>query len=191
MVSFVIAVKTFAEDKTYFSRGLLGIESGIWKPSALDDNPSKPFTNIEGAGAYYGLFYVSPTLKNFAFRISAMQWKQEHLKDKINLESVALRHISLDIKNYIIQQSKIAPYASFGLTIVSSKEKAVDADASEVPSNRAGYGVNVGAGLDFQIISHLGIAAEYQYVYAKFAKKVGLTDNYSGPKLSIKFAYLF
>jgi len=180
-----------AEKSGYFSAGGLGAELGIWKPSSLDGNPSKPFKNVKGADPYWGISFVTPSFAGFALRVALIQWQQRLTDETAQLESVTLRHLSLDLKNQIVSQARISPYVCYGLAAIWSREKPVDVGDRKVPLDRAGYGVNVGAGLDVQALKHWAFAVEYQYLYAAFEKKVGLTDNYSGPKVSGRVMFLF
>ncbi len=183
---------SFAADKSnYFAGGSLGGELGVWKPSSLDAHPSKPFKNVKGADPYWGISFVTPSFASFALRVTLIQWQQNLTGTSSRLESVTLRHLSLDLKNQIVSQARISPYACYGLAAIWSREQPVDVGDKKVPLDRAGYGVNVGAGLDVQTLKHWAFAIEYQYLYAVFEKKVGLTDNYSGPKVSCKVMYLF
>jgi len=181
----------FAQEKENLAKMGLGLEYGNWKPGTLDDNPGNPFKNVRGAAPYCGLTFVTPSFKNYSLRFSILQWQQKHLGDRTNKESVTLRHFSAEIKNLIIAESKIVPYVSYGISAIWSREVPVGSEREKIPLDRAGYGVNVGAGVDLQVLEHWAIAAEYQYMYAKFTKKVGLTDNYSGPKISFKVMCLF
>ncbi len=181
----------FAHAKENLAKAGIGLEYGNWKPSTLDSNPGDPFNNVRGAAPYRGITFVTPSFKNYSLRFSILQWQQKDLADRTTKESVTLRHFSADIKNLIIAESKIVPYVSYGISAIWSREVPVGSDHEKIPLDRAGYGVNVGAGVDLQVLEHWAVATEYQYMYAKFAKKVGLTDNYSGPKISFKVMYLF
>ena len=186
----VFAIDTVAQDDNNLTKGTIGVEVGLWKPSSIDDNPSKPFTNVKGADPYIGLNFTSPFFKDYAIRVTLLQWQQKELSNRIEWESVTLRHLSADLINSIFIGSTM-PFVSFGLAIIWSREVPVGSEEKKAPLDRAGYGANVGAGIGLQLTGHIGVMAEYQYLYAKFAKKVGLTDNYSGPKLSLKFLYIF
>ncbi|MBN2413561.1 hypothetical protein JXQ31_17925 [candidate division KSB1 bacterium] len=181
----------FAQDKSYFERGNIGAEYGIWKPSTLDNNQTKPFKNIKGAGPYYGVSVTSPSLQSYALRISYNYWRQKGLEERANLSYVSLRHLSIELKNYILTQSRICPYVNYGVAAIWSREVPVGSDKEKIPLDRAGFGINVGAGANIYLFSKWAVAVEYFYLYARFAEKVGLTDNYSGPKLSFKLNFLF
>ncbi len=180
-----------AQESAFFVQGFLSTEIGIYKPYSIDANPSKPFKNVQGAKPFAGIAFQSPMWKSTAFRVTIFQWQQENVIKNNSLETVTLRHLSCDLKNYIINQYRISPFTTYGLALIWSREAPTISTGQKVPLDRAGYGVNVGAGVDFQIATHWGFSAEYQYLYAKFEKVVGLTDNYSGPKLSFKIVYIF
>ncbi len=182
---------SIAQNKNYFERGNIGAEYGIWKPSTLDAQQTKPFKNIKGAGPYYGVSVTSPALQSYALRISYNYWKQKGLEERANLNYVSLRHLSIELKNYILTQSRICPYVNYGIAAIWSREVPVGSDKEKIPLDRAGFGINVGAGVNIYLFSKWAIAIEYFYLYARFAEKVGLTDNYSGPKLSFKLNFLF
>ncbi len=168
----------------------MGAEFGVWKPSSLDDYPSQPLKNVDGAGPYFGVTFTSPIIKSHSLRISLMQWRQQHLKE-VALESVTLRHLSFDLKYIVLPENNISPYASYGVAAIWSREEPMNSEDERIPLDRAGWGFNLGAGIDFLLQDHLGLGLEYQYLYAVFPKRVGLTDNYSGPKFSLKLYYIF
>ena len=191
VIILLISHTGMAQNKNHFERGNIGAEYGIWKPISLDDNQTKPFKNIEGAGPYYGVSVTSPTLQSLALRFSYNYWKQTGLEEQAELEYVSLRHLSIELKNYILTQSRICPYVNYGVAVIWSREVPVGSDKVKIPLDRAGFGINVGAGANIYLFSNWALAVEYFYLYARFADKVGLTDNYSGPKLSCKLNFLF
>lgn len=168
----------------------IAIDYGIWKPSELDKYPTQPLKNIDGAKFYWGLSFTSPIIKGHSARLSLMQWSQYDLYE-IELESVTLRQLAFDLKYIILPHYVISPYASYGAVAIWSRESTNEEQDQKIPLDRAGWGFNVGAGIDFLLCRHLAIGAEYQYLYAVFPKRVGLTENYSGPKISLKLLYIF
>jgi hypothetical protein len=174
-----------------FTRGNISVEYGIWKPGALDEFPTKPFENIPGAKPYKGASLVTPALESFSLQFSYMFWKQDGLETKTSLDFISLQQLSIGLKNYILTQSRICPYVNYGFTAIWSYEDPIGANQQKIKLKRAGYGIDVGAGINIYLISHWAMAAEYSYLYARLDQKVGLTDNYSGPKLAFKLLYLF
>lgn len=172
------------------SSAMIGIDAGNWKPSALDAAPENPLRRVDGASYYIGLTGTTPSIGGFAVRFSVLQWQQSDLAGRTNKESVTLRLFSASLKNSIIPDSPLTPFVTFGLGTIWSREVPA-LSKGKVPLDRAGVGIDVGAGLDFLVRKNWALALEYHYIYAKFAKVVGLTDNYSGPKISLALNFLF
>ncbi|RQW07751.1 hypothetical protein EH222_06635 [candidate division KSB1 bacterium] len=187
---FCLALATLSPAKGQLTRANIGLDYGVWKPSALDAYPNQPIKNVDGAAPYLGFAFTAPRFKGHAIRLSLMQWQQRDLVE-IDLESVTLRHLSVDLKYLVLPDYKISPYVSYGVAAIWSREQPHGSSAEKIPLDRAGWGFNLGAGIDFLLMTHAGMGVEYQYSYAVFAKRVGLTDNYSGPKIAIKLFYLF
>lgn len=187
LLLFLVSV-SFAEGR--LARANLGIEYGIWKPSALDAYPNQPLKSVDGSDPIIGVSFTSPLLKSHALQVSLTQWQQRQLK-QIDLESVTLRNLSFDLKYLLLPDYKISPYVSYGIAAIWSREQPSGSTSRDIPLDRAGWGFNLGAGIDFLLGRHLSLGMEYQYSYAVFAKKVGLTDNYSGPKIAAKLAFIF
>ncbi|MBN1481893.1 outer membrane beta-barrel protein [candidate division KSB1 bacterium] len=187
---FALFLASFSFAKGRLSRANIGIEYGVWKPSSLDAYPNQPLKSVDGADPIIGISFTSPFLKSHALRISLMQWQQRELM-QIGLESVTLRNLSFDLKYVLLPDYKLSPYVSYGIAAIWSREQPSGSKSHEIPLDRAGWGFNLGAGIDFLVGRHLGLGMEYQYSYAVFAKPVGLTDNYSGPKIAAKLVFIF
>ncbi len=172
------------------TRANIGVDYGVWKPSSLDSYPTHPTKTVDGSDPYIGLFFTSPMLKSHAMRFSIMQWMQRELSP-VDLESVTLRCLTADLKYVLLPENNLTPYVSYGVTAIWSREQPSNMLDEKAPLDRAGWGFNLGAGIDFLLSSHLGMGAEYQYSYALFAKRVGLTNNYSGPKFAAKLFFIF
>jgi len=188
LVALFLSVPLFSQRS--LSRPNVGIEYGIWKPSSLDKNAAQPLKNVDGADPYFGVTFTSPIFKSHSLRFSLMQWRQEQLQE-LGLASVTLRHLSVDLKYIILPEYTISPYASYGVAAIWSREEPMNVEDERIPLDRAGLGFNLGAGVDFLLHQHVGMGIEYQYLYAVFSKRVGLTSNYSGPKFSMKLYYIF
>lgn len=171
------------------SRAGLGIDFGIWKPSSLDHYPSQPLKNVDGAAPYLGGSILLPFYKSHTFRATLMQWQQK--EPQAGVSAVTLRQLGLDFKYLLLPQNSISPYACYGASAFWSRELPKDAEGAAVPLDRAGWGFGVGAGIDFMLQQRWALGLEYQYLYAKFSKRVGATDNYSGPRFTLRFFVLF
>jgi hypothetical protein len=183
-------IAAFAPAGKGFSHPGLGVDVGIWKPSSLDRYPSQPMKNVDGASPYLGVSLILPIFKSNTIRASLMQWQQKDLEE-INLSSITLRQLAVDLKYILLPQSNISPYACYGAAAIWSRELPKNSPEITAPLDRAGWGFDVGAGIDFQLQQHWALGLEYQYIYAVFAKRVGMTDNYSGPKFTLRLMFLF
>jgi len=162
-----------------WAQGSIGLQVGLWKPSSLDENPSKPFANIKGSGPSLGLFLASPEWQGFALQATAWTWRQA-LSDG----EVQMLHLSADLKNLLISQTRIRPYVTYGAAVILGRWQQADL-------SQQGMSINFGAGLEFSLLKSSGIALEYQYIYTVFKKAFGANDNYSGNKMTAKWFYRF
>lgn len=191
LISFLFLNLARAQDRHYFSHGAIALQSGIWKPSSIDDNPSKPFTNVKGADPFLGVTLVTPSIKSLSLQISLVGWQQRRAEHDWAFKSLALYLLEVDIKQQLVYQTTISPYVTYGMSAIWARQIPASAINSDAKLSHAGYSLNVGAGIDIQIFQHWGLSAEYQYLYAAFRDKIGLTDNYSGPKLTLKLLFIF
>lgn len=168
----------------------LSVDYGIWKPTQLDEEPSKPFKNVDGASNYIGGSLSVPFLGDQVLRLSYFQWKQTDL-DKIALEYVHLRHLTMDVKYMMLPDVGICPFVSYGVAGIWSRQQPLNQEDEQASLDRAGLGFDLGAGIDFRLSNHLALSVEYLFMYAMLSHKVGYTDNYSGPRLSGKLMLLF
>ncbi len=177
-----------AEAAPRHSRGGIALLTGNWKPSEIDTHPSAPFTRVNGARYFCGVALLTPEVGGLALQISGWEWHQGALAERTDVNEVKLRHLAFDIKHQLITATVICPYVTYGSGVVFART--TPAGASSGFQHR-GYAFNVGAGLDFSISRQWGLAAEYQYLYVDLQKKTGLTDKYSGPKVSFKLHFFF
>ncbi len=190
LLLFILSIISLSGAKGQLGRANIGIDYGIWKPSTLDAYPNQPFKNVDGAKPYIALFFTSPILKSHSLRMSLMQWQQHDLAE-VNLESLTLRCLSADLKYILLPENNVTPFVSYGVSAIWSREQRNNEHDEKAPLDRAGWGFSLGAGLDVALSQNLGIGVEYQYSYAVFAKRVGLTDNYSGPRIVTRLYYIF
>ncbi|NLP09106.1 hypothetical protein GX408_01790 [bacterium] len=157
----------------------LGVQAAIWKPSSLDHEPSRPFRAIPGSGISYGLMVQSPEWQSFSLQLSAWKWQQTQ-EPEMNV--VTLWHLSCDVKNSLLNQTLLRPYATYGFAAVLGKP-------NSRPLQRDGLSINLGAGVEYRPFPRIGLAFEYQYLYLLMDRNIGFTDDLSGPKLTFKFIY--
>ncbi|HNW58492.1 MAG TPA: hypothetical protein PKI62_02305 [bacterium] len=173
------------------NRGSLSLQVGVWKPSVLDVEPSKPFKPVPGTTWSRGISLCTPEVGGFALRVSGWQWQQEFaLMDLAG--QVTLRHLALDLKYHLLGTSPVSPFVSYGAAAVYGRETtAAWLGGADSGWEYRGYALNMGAGIDFRLLRHWGLASEYQYLYADFDESIGMTSRYSGPKVTFKLLYLF
>jgi opacity protein-like surface antigen len=165
--------------------GGLGVQMSIWKPTSLDNRPSEPFHLINGSKIAKSLFFFSPMWQGISLRLQTMQWQMEV---ESSLDKVHLGFLTLDIKQQIVTQARISPFLIGGASLIWGKEKSPGHNPA---FDHLGNGLQVGAGVDFFLSNKIGLALEYQYVYAKLSQPLGPTDNYTGPNLGAKLFFTF
>ena len=190
IVLCVLGLAGAAAASTPANRGSIALQAGVWKPSTLDTEPSKPFKPVEGAGWSVGASLCSPQLGGFALRVSLWQWHQKDVFPAAPINQVQQIHLALDLKYQLLSSTAIRPYVTYGASGVYARELGGSA-GDDAPLDYLGYALNVGAGVDFQLMRHWGFAADYQYLYIDLERKIGLTSRYSGPKLTFRLLYLF
>ena len=182
----------WSQETNPFGKVSLGIEVGSWKPNNLSTDASVSPFGLEGASPYVGIFVLSPWLSSFTFRATLGFWSQGKIAALADIESVTLLPVMLDLKYQLAAPSRLSPYVSYGVAAYFGSENKVKGLQAELRRHtEMGLGVNFGAGIDLLLARHWGLGAEFRYHYAKFSKKLGLTDDYSGPKLSAGVYYLF
>jgi len=159
----------------------LGLHAGLWKPSSLDTDPGNPFATLQGSGPSYGVLLLTPTWQGFAVQLSAWGWHYSIDRDD---HEIAFLHLAVDIKHLLLTQTRLRPYATYGVAWLWGNEQ-------DVALKRAGLSVNIGAGLEGSLTQHWSVGVEYQYLYLILQRSIGSTDNYSGPKLTVKLFHLF
>jgi len=184
---FVIVPTLYGNDHSKFH---IGLGYGLWKPTALDDNPSKPFKNVTGAEPYISASMGFSTFDDHIIRFDYFEWSQQGL-DELLLHSITLRVLSADFQYILIPDTPISPFVTYGVSAVWSSESPFTEPETPTPPDRAGIGFDVGAGFLMYLSGQFALSAEYKFLYAIFSKDVGYTNNYSGPNLSIKFLYYF
>ncbi len=165
--------------------GGIGIQMSIWKPTSLDNRPSEPFHLVKGSQMAKSLFLLSPMWQGLSLRLQTMQWQIDF---DTTPTKVHVRILTLDIKQQIVTQTRISPFLIGGASLIWGKENSQSANPD---FNRLGSGLQVGAGVDFFLSYKIGLAFEYQYLYAKLLHPLGPTDNYTGPNLGAKLFITF
>lgn len=181
-----------AKDSKYFGKTALGLEIGTLKPNSLKaDKSALPF-GVEGASPFVIAFITSPQLGDWTLRASFGYWAQANIQHHEQLHSANLVMFMLDLKERILSESRLTPFVSYGVSFSLGSESAVNKKFRKLTSDyETGYGVNVGAGFDLYIYKNWALTMEFCYHYIVFNRTVGLTDDYSGPKINAGFFYTF
>lgn len=181
-----------AQGPKHFGRISIGIEAGTWIPNKLSNRTTMSSLKVPGAKPFLGVFLLSPALKDWTLRGGIGYWNRRSPKNDTGVESVTIIHFMLDLKQIIIPQSRLTPFVCYGLTFYTGSENETSfMRALFYKKKEAGYGINVGAGFDFLITKHWIIGLEFCYHYVKFNHVVGMTDDYSGPKIAANLYYSF
>ncbi len=180
-----------AKESKYFGRAALGIEIGSWKPNTLSDKSAFPF-GVEGASPFLNVFVTSPQLGDWTLRGSFGYWAQANIQNRESLYSANVVMFLLDLKERILSESRLTPFVSYGISFSLGSESPVNSKFRKLSRDyETGYGVNVGAGFDLLIFKNWALTMEFCYHYIAFNRTVGLTDDYSGPKINAGFFYTF
>ncbi|MBN2090367.1 hypothetical protein JW964_12210 [candidate division KSB1 bacterium] len=183
---------TMAKESRYFGRTAVGFEIGSWKPNSLKaDKSALPF-GVEGASPFLVVFITSPQLGDWTLRGSCGYWAQANIQNRENLHSANVVMLMVDLKERILSESRLTPFVSYGISFSLGSESPVNKKFRQLSKDyETGYGVNVGAGFDLSIFKNWALTMEFCYHYIVFNRTVGLTDDYSGPKINAGFFYTF
>ncbi|HNS72835.1 MAG TPA: hypothetical protein PKI81_05480 [bacterium] len=174
------------------NRGSLSLQTGIWKPNALDSEPGKPFKPVEGTGLCWGVGLSTPQAASYALEVNLWQWEQEVLRSGIEPARSRLLNLAFDIKYQLLGATAIRPFVLYGGTALYGREEpALPPPGIGTKLEFVGYALNFGAGIDFILHRHLGLSAGYQYLYVDLRKEISAASRLSGPKVTFKLLYLF
>lgn len=165
----------------------IGFIISRWQPQNLQTKTTIPvFGNIPNTRPYLGIFLSSHWGNSLALMSSVGIWTQKETGD---FTDVAIIPIKMGLKHQLVPENRLSPFVSYGFGVYFGME-----DKESTLSYRetyVGYGFEGGAGFDLFLTKRWGTALEFQYQYVRFGQKVGSTDDYSGPKASLRLYYLF
>ena len=177
---------SFAQNSTGHNGLGIGFQIGSWKPNNLSDEPSVSPFGAKAARPYYGIFINSPSFGNFSIRASYGIWIFDEL------HTATIIPISLDLKHQLIGQASFSPYVCYGVTLYLGTEKRPQGLCDLVDTEyQSGFGINLGVGFELCFLEHWRILSEFDFHYAKFKEIIGITSDYSGPKIMVGFMYIF
>ncbi|MDZ7261717.1 MAG: hypothetical protein ONB05_06395, partial [candidate division KSB1 bacterium] len=185
-------VKLSAQESNFFGRTSIGLELGSWKPNTLTDEATVSPFGVPSATPFLGLFILSPAIQSWIFRATFGFWAQNNIKSLAPIQSVTIYTFMLDLKNPLLPQSRLSPFVSYGATVyLGSENESQSSKAKLSKEKQTGYGANVGAGFEIMLGRHWVIGMEFCYHYALFRQVLGLTKDYSGPKITLAVYYSF
>jgi hypothetical protein len=188
----LLSTRGWTKSSDFFKRAGLGLEIGSWKPNALKREATVSPFGVSGASPFFRISLNSPQFRNWTLRASGGYWAQMNIKNVPQVQSLTILLMMLDLKERIIPQSRLTPFVSYGVTILMGRESPDSAEYRPWGGPfQFGYGINVGAGFDFYLRRHWLATTEFCYHYVRFSQPLGGLNDYSGPKISIGFAYLF
>lgn len=180
------------QKKSKQARFGLGIEYGRWFPNNLNIKPNLSSMKQVNDNPYIGISLSKPWRFGLSFRSTIGYWKYYKEQPSEMNEGVKIISILFDVKYSLLTDVLLQPYVSYGvgsfLAYVSDKDNYFFElnNLSEM-----GFGINIGAGFNFQLFKKLSLALEFRYHYVRFNQVILFTDNYSGPKVNLAVIYLF
>lgn len=180
-----------AGEKIIPQRSGLGLEVANWQPHSLNDNPS--FTDFGAAGAtpFYAISLTIPIKDDLGFRLSAGYWSLHELEETDHVHSLTLHPLCLDLKYWLIPDYRLSAFVMYGGGVYWGVENETDPFGDRLHTAVAGWGANLGAGIDFALSRGVGISLLFQYHIVRFKEELGGVDDFSGPKVGAVLHWYF
>jgi hypothetical protein len=179
----------FGQSKDISRRVAVGGMVGNWQPHSLNDEPRFSGFGAAGATPFYGLDLIVPCGGDVGFRLSLGYWSLRALQKVETVHSLTLHPVSLDLKYWLVPDSRLSAYVLYGGGAVFGLENETSAFGDKIRLARAGWGVNLGAGFDLAFSRKFGLSMLFQYHFVRFRKSLGGVDDFSGPKISGEFLF--
>jgi hypothetical protein len=180
-----------AQNRNLSGRWSVAFETGIWQPHTLNDEPAFNTFGAAGATPFFGVSCYLPLGGDFSLRLTLGYWALRDLKEVENVHSIALHPLMLDIKYWLVPDPKLSAYVMYGGGVVWGIENEKLPLGERLYKARAGWGGNLGAGFDLALFRWLGFGMVFQYHYVWFNLPLGGVQDFSGPKVSGVFSFLF
>lgn len=174
-----------------YARAGIGFDMGTWKPSKLkEENTSTPL-GVPGGLPFYRIYVTTPQLGDWILRLSCGYWGQSDIENQSDVQSIGLTLLMCELKHRIVPQSRFTPFASYGLTVFLGSESPENKHYQWFnPVKEVGYGFNVGTGFDCLFFRKWIATVEFCYHFVRFQEPVGLTNDYSGPRITAGFSFV-
>ncbi|NQT27715.1 hypothetical protein HQ585_20330 [candidate division KSB1 bacterium] len=191
LLHFLSVSPTAAVSKTIVQRAAFGIEIGNWQPHSLNDEPRFADFGAAGATPFVGLSIVFPLKSDLGLRLSIDYWALRDLEETEHVHSLTIHPICLDLKYWLIPDYWLSAFVMYGGGVYWGVENETDPFGDRLSKARAGWGANLGTGVDLAISRHLGIGILLQYHFVRFPEPVGGVEDYSGPKVGGELHWFF
>ncbi|MBN1154933.1 outer membrane beta-barrel protein [candidate division KSB1 bacterium] len=194
LLSLLVADTAHAQPVNYFDKVSVGIELGNWVPNNISRLNTSSALKIQKEAIYTALSLQIPINSNLIFRFTGGYFYYEGLDDtgsEYCNRAITITPILVDIKYLLLNDMKITPYVSYGISTNFGFE---DTDHFSFLTDKYDHfsvGINLGTGFDFLITRHLSVGLEFRYHYLEFPENFIFTNNYSGTKINIALCYLF
>ncbi|MDZ7372784.1 MAG: hypothetical protein ONB23_02340 [candidate division KSB1 bacterium] len=160
----------------------LGLEVGTWKPTALSsERPLEPAV-LPGTRALVGLGLGAALREDLDLVVSAEYWEQYRLPQACAAARVRIVPAGVCFRHRFAEDSWFSPFADYGLLVMFGYEKVRSVHRWRKGN---GYGASLGAGMAISLGRSLTIVLRGGYVYARFGRPLGQTDDYSGTTFSL------
>lgn len=178
-------------EKVIPQRAGLGLEIGNWQPHRLNDDPS--FTDFGAAGAtpFYALSMTLPIKSDLGIRLSAGYWSLHELAETDKVHSLTLHPLCLDLKYWLVPNYRLSTYVMYGGGVYWGVENETTPFGDKLHTAIAGWGANLGAGIDFALSRGVGIGLIFQYHLVRFREPLGGVDDFSGAKVGAALNWYF
>lgn len=187
-----IVPATFAQSNALQPRLGLGFEIGTWRPTELNTDMSLSILKGTAEHPYIGLSFFTSWNSGLTLRPSLGYWRyclEPSASEKSRIEIISLL---LDLKYSLLSDVRLAPYVSYGMGLFFGQDsRPAETLLHSKAAWEAGAGINIGTGFDIIATSRLFLAMEFRYHYLKFKRTLAVTNNFSGPKISLGIFYLF
>lgn len=181
-----------AKESKLFEKPGIGLEIGSWKPVKLGNEAAVIPFGVKGASPFFRFFINSPQFGDWTLRCSSGYWAQYNIENVPYVGSVNIFLLMFDLKQRIVPQARLTPFVSYGASVFIGHESSQPMKYFPFgQKSEIGYGANVGAGLDLLLTTHWVATIEFCFHYVQFNRRLGLTDDYSGSKISTGFCYYF
>lgn len=167
----------------------LSLHIGSWQPHSLNDEPKLTTFGAAGATPSVKAAFTLPVGSGTGIEFSCGYWALRDLAEIEQVHSLTLIPFSLNLKHWLIPDYFLSAYVIYGASMYRGSEN--ETVPFEKTTTANGWGINLGAGIDMTLFSHIGTGVSFTYHYARFGSPIGGVDDFSGPCISGKIFWIF